>query len=963
MLPTNRKTPRIRPAVMRPLSLAFAGRILRRGARSANMAALGRLAILALCLVFGVDASAQRKKETPQVDEITGLQGVHWDFGRDTDANSNKWPDGWQRHAGVGYPLYVDIKIAPRDPEIEKQFKKLDTAFIRSWPTIRKQFPDLPASPPAFPDSMVDRMIDRFLRVELDGGQAKVQTTQVKVSRLYQYRFTCDIMTQGLRHDTAFAELVFLDETGQVVASYPTKHVGGTSDWTTVAVDRLQPPVEAVSMLARLNVQRSEEGLEDIKGVIGFDNVRIDQYPQLQVATDDPLGVYVVGQPIEATARVMGLPIGASKVRFRLYSSEHELVAQRVVSVVRPREPRNDLPASSNKESISSELSWRVPRLDPGYYRVTAALEGNDTVSLATDSTLAVVDRLVDGPPHGSFGWTLPKGNQGIDPREIAPWLAKLGVAWVKYPCWLAPTDNASAEDVATIFSKLQDSGIQTVGMLDLPPTDQVPNYNLRGRRDLVAAQLFRDIAVWQPLLEPVMTRLTLKVRTWQLGGDRDHSFLGRPRLRDSIRQISTGLQGFGQPIDVAISWPWLEEELGPGESSWQAICRSSDPPLGADELDAYLTLGETGSRAEGPRTWLLLDPASKTGYDREARIRDLVLRMATVRSHRVQAAFVSRPRDPEHGLLRPDGRPDDLLLPWRTTSRLIGNLRHVGSLQLRSGAQNQVFAGSDRAVLMVWSAEPTEEVIYLGKEVSAVDVWGRVTKLKNEQQNGQTVQRVKIGRTPTFIIGADPTLLAFRMSVALDRSSLDSLLGQVQKLGVTFTNPTRDGLAGEMAVVQPQSWTIQRGRRGWEALGGRNQTQKFNVILGNSTTIGRYEIPIRFELQTVPNKRITVYRWVNVGPEGLDLKVDTRLQAGDELRVRVEMTNRSLRTQQYDCMLFPPGERQYQRRFIKIKPGETIRTTFYWANGSELIGKRMLLRAVEQEGRRVVNYAIDVNR
>lgn len=961
----------------------YTGGILRAAVRFANTGPFGRrpairfalLPVVALALAILPSASRGRAAEltaaepsAAESDEtlsFNDLRGVRWGFGRETDRNQDKWPDGFQKTKGIGYPNYIKIGIVPRDPEIETEFKRIDQAFVRGWQAFyarfHTRFPTLPAFPPSLPDSTVDAIVDRYLSIILDGGQAKVLTPPVEVSRLYQYRFKCEIMTRGLRHDSALAELVFLDANGQEIQSFPTRKIGGTTTWTTVQVDRLQPPPGATSVIVRLMVQRAEDGLEDIRGEIGFDSLRIDQYPQLQVTTNEPLGIYFAGQPVEATARVMGLPIGASKVRFRLYSSDDLEIATRLVSVVDPK--RNRKAPDAIDGSVSSDLTWRLPRLENGYYRIAASLEGKQTSTLSTDSTFAIIDQLVPGPPHGSFGWTLADGHQGIKPRDLAQWLAKLGVAWVKYPCWLAPEDDASSEYVAMIFSKLQDSGIQTVGMLDVPPDDQVKLYNLRGRREMVASQLFRDTAVWQPLLEPIMTRLTLKVRTWQLGADRDHSFLGRPRLRESVKKISLGLQGFGQPIDVAISWPWLETQLGPGESSWQAICRSSDPGLGADELDAFLGINEVSARADGPRTWLLLDPVSRDRYDRDSRIRDLILRMATVRNHRVQAAFVSDPRDPAQGLLRTDGRPSELLLPWRTTSRLIGNLRNVGSLQLRSGAANAVFADANRAVMMVWSAKPSEERIYLGENVKSVDAWGRETELPIEMDRGQAVQRVKIGPIPTFLVGADPTLLAFRMSVALDRNQLDSLLGQVQPLTVSFTNPTREGLVGDLTVMPPQAWTMDDPKRDWETLGGRSNSATFNVVLGNSAKIGMYEVPIRFDIQTVPPKRITVHRWINVGPKGLEINVETRLSQGNELQVQIEITNRSDRSLSYDCMLFPPPGRQYQRRFLTVKSGETIRRSIFWSDGADLVGQKMLLRAVEQDGRRVVNFEIDVRR
>ncbi|TWU58844.1 hypothetical protein Poly51_16240 [Rubripirellula tenax] len=915
------------------------------------------LAATAVAQSLPADSSTD---ENQLVASLTKLESYSWTFGRRDDPDFQGTPKGWKQRIGDGFPKYVGYQIVPRDEDFGQRMRQIDTELVRMWSSLRPRFPSLPALPP----SISDMTVDRYLRIDLDGGQLMAQSPTIEASRMFQYRFSADIMTQGLRHDSARAELIFLDERGDEIAAHSTDRITGTTKWTTYRVDLVRPPVGAKAMQVRVHVQRSDDGLEDIRGTIGFDNLRIDQYPQLQITTNQSRGVYRVGESITTTAKIMGLPSGDSTIQFALLDHAGRAIAKQQLSA-RHGNLQSASKSSSKKPVVSpdSEVTWALPRLEPGFYRVAASIVGKQTSTLSTEVTLVVIDDLVGGPPHGPFGWTLPRGSRSASPRELATWLSSLGVAWVKYPCWIAPDDTASAEEVAALLSRLQDSGLQTIGMLDAPPESQIPKYQLRGRRDIVAAQVFRDVNTWQPLLEPIMTRLTLKVRTWQLGGDRDFSFLGRPRLQESIQQISTGLQGFGQPIEVAISWPWLEEELHSKEASWQAVCRSSDPPLAAHELDAFLELGESQSRGDGPRTWLLLDPINKSGYDRDARIRDLVLRMATVRSHRVQAAFVSDPYDPQNGLLRPSGRPDELLLPWRTTSRLIGNLRKTGSLQLQSGAQNAVFVGGDRAVLMLWSAEPAVEKIYLGDNVQMIDVWGRVTDLPIQPDPIQPCQHVSIGRVPIFIVGADPSLLAFRMSVELQPKQLDSLLGQVQSLSVKFANPTRDSLVGTVRILTPESWSISSPIRNWETLSGRSTSESFDVVLGNTAKIGDYDVPLQFELETVPPKLITVHRNLSVGPEGLEIKITTRLLRGNEMRVQIEMTNRSTRAQSYDCLLFPPPGRQYKRRFVTIQPGEMIRREIFWPDGDELVGKRMLLRSVEQDGNRVLNYPIDVTR
>lgn len=138
---------------------------------------------------------------------------------------------------------------------------------------------------------------------------------------------------------------------------------------------------------------------------------------------------------------------------------------------------------------------------------------------------------------------------------------------------------------------------------------------------------------------------------------------------------------------------------------------------------------------------------------------------------------------------------------------------------------------------------------------------------------------------------------------------------------------------------------------------------ETYQVVLSNTAKIGDYDCPIQLEVETIPPKLITVYRKVQVGPDGLEVKAVTRLLRGGELRVEIELINRGATALSYECMLWPPAKRQYKRRFIKIEPGQTMRREFYWPDGAELIGQKMLLRAIEQNGQRVLNYSIDITR
>ncbi|EMI51766.1 hypothetical protein RSSM_06786 [Rhodopirellula sallentina SM41] len=83
----------------------------------------------------------------------------------------------------------------------------------------------------------------------------------------------------------------------------------------------------------------------------------------------------------------------------------------------------------------------------------------------------------------------------------------------------------------------------------------------------------------------------------------------------------------------------------------------------------------------------------------------------------------------------------------------------------------------------------------------------------------------------------------------------------------------------------------------------------------------------------------------------------------GERLRVKIEMTNHTRRNANFDCLLFAGSDRQYERRVLAVAPNETAERNIDWAEGKNLIGKRLLLRAIEQEGNRVINYTFEVTR
>jgi hypothetical protein len=875
-----------------------------------------------------------------------------WEFGRDEDVDFDGWPEKWRRHQDRDHPAYLPIRIVAHDEGLLRLAQAADLKLLQSWPSIQSMIPGLPQLPP----SVADAIADRYFRIELDGGWAMVQSPPVTVDPLYRYRLELSIKTESLVFDHAYAELVFLNAKNEVIGQFPTKPFTGSTEWTSIRSDLVPVPIGAVSVGARLIVRPMKIASEsDIKGAAGFDQIVIRKLPQMRVTTDQRLAVYDVGDRPQIDVRVLGLDDGLAHVQFSVRDVDGNEVATHRMQF--------ENIVSNSEAAIEGVAQWELPELPPGYYVIHSLLGSIERPSLSSETTIAILASLPSATRSGPYGWTLPRlTNTDVDIKRIPDWLERLGVSVVKYPCWVAPDDRTELDNVAWFVGRLEEKEIRPVGMLDFPPESVLAKIDERERREPYAANFFRDAAVWQPLLEPVMTRLSLKVRTWQLGADNDTSFLGRPQLKQTIKSIGRELQGFGQPIGVSFSWPWVEPLPPSSERSWAAINLSTSIPLAADELDAYLQNQNVaeGATRDKVETWVTLDPLDASAYSRDTRITDLVLRMTTVRGYAVPATFVTNPLDPKRGLLRSDWRPNELLLPWRTTATLLADLSRVGNLQMRNGSSTIVLADEDRTSIVVWNPKKTTEQIYLGDSIRQVDVWGNTKVPKKQVVDRKPIHLIDVGPVPTFLIDVDPVLVAFRMSTRLVEKTLDSLLGRPQTVSLEFNNPTREAMSGEVRLKPRDDWQVDSRPQSFDLSAGRVTTHTFDVSLRNSAKIGDAPLEFEFILRTQPLRRFAVTRSLHVGPEGLDIEVTTRM-AGEELLVSLTMTNHTDKDQLYDCMIFPPGGRQYQRRQVTIPAGETIKRLFPWADGQSLLGQRMLLRAVELNGDRVLNQLVDI--
>src|SRR5262249_47303079 len=155
-------------------------------------------------------------------------------------------------------------------------------------------------------------------------------------------------------------------------------------------------------------------------------------------------------------------------------------------------------------------------------------------------------------------------------------------------------------------------------------------------------------------------------------------------------------------------------------------------------------------------------EPLPAGTYPLQSRVRDLIGRMIAAKQGGADVIFASQPFDNERGLMRRDGTPGELFLPWRTAAVMLSGCQYVGEFQLPNTSPNFVFARDGQAVVVVWNDKPTEESFYSEAGAKVVDVWGRSTPISDPTADGGG--KIQVGPWPVFVVGLNEHLARWRI-------------------------------------------------------------------------------------------------------------------------------------------------------------------------------------------------------
>jgi len=911
-------------------------------------------------------------------------------FDISADTNYDAWPDLWQRATGLEYPHYTQIAIAD-DPTAED---------------------------------------GRCLTIALDGGGAHLSSPEIPILPKFGYKLLARVRGEKMSHTEAVIVVQLQDSNGKLLQLETSEPIRASGEWVELAIGPFHAQQAGIDRaIIVIDAPRGKRG--DLQGQLDVDQIMLERLPSMKLTTGRPCNVYDNFNDIEIECTLSGIRDKSPRIRFQLLeaATNRELPGKSEILPLAAREISEDLLATQAKAaSVSNQIRgyegtayWKPKIEDYGFYKIRVEMLRDETNEAPTGNaadnspptaavsdydlqleprvlTLAILPPL-PRPAFGEFGWSLPAANRPLDFDALTRLLPNMGVHRVKMPVWYEKGDRARGEEIVRFAERLSSSGIELIGVLDNPLDG---NYEFRDTSvpSSIANVLLADPSFWQPKYEHIMTRLSLRLRWWQLGNDGDTSFYGYPELEDKLMTIRQHLFRFGQDVRVGLGWNWpnkdgLEPWKSPSKNpAWDYEQMSASPGLNSQQLLANMTHME---RTPAMR-WVLVtpevaapevaapevsealidedeSPESRMIRMHENRVREFVQQMVTAKMHGADGIFVANPFSGPHGLLNQDGTPGEMLLPWRTTANLLGGSHYLGRIQLPSNSSNEIFLGRDgELVMIVWNEEPSTEKIYLGEEVKVVDAWG---KQQNFPTDAQGRVELKVGRRPSFVLGLNRAIAEWRMSIAFDQVRIPSVFSKAHPNLIRGTNSFRQGVTGKYSIHVPvpssevSSSVVSGGHENpndrnedWNILPHRGElaissSQPFELPIRielSEATYGPQPVRIDFEIDGDKRYKFSAWRQLYVGLGDIQISIQSKLDDQGALIVEQHMVNTGPEAADFKCLLYAPPRRRKRTQVVML--GADGNTKIYkYPNGEELIGQVLKLRAEQIDGSRVLVY------
>lgn len=888
-----------------------------------------------------------------------------WDFQRDGDNNLDLWPDNWKRTVSREFPKYLPVEIVARNPELDaasvEAGKSVGKVYV-GWKRGRLPSKVVLESLPPEIDKLFDKAIDRCLEMRVDGGSINICSPTITIEPRFYYSMQLDMQCVGLSDHRVWAQLEILDEKENVISTTATQQLSGDVPWRSLEINALQerPMPNARKGRVRLMVEGPKSS--SAQGVVHVDRIRIWKVPRIRMTLDRAANIFTDGESVRVRVVATGLSEENRVVQFQLLDRHGKKLEEAAVRFERPKD--KELLVSTelaelgmeefNELEVDGEAIWNPNVRDPGFYSVRVELGRAANQTLYRVVSLAIINSDTSSG-KGRFGWSLTADSMPTDFHHLPTLAQQAALGWIKIPVWYDPHDLEKSDDYAWLIDRLQNLGLRCIGVLDLPPKNIRSTFSTSGTAN--AAQLFQDPDLWQPHLDPVLSRMSLSLVLFQLGSDKDLSFQGYSNLSKRLNDIRKHLQEFGQDIQVGLPWNWLD--IGPVNINTPSdfITLRTTPPLSSEELESYVQL--LGQDAH--MRWISVEPLDSRRYPADHRIQNLVERMLVAARFRVEAAFIPEPIHEHTGMMLADGSPTILFLPWRTLAYHLTGAQYIGSFALRGGTTNYIFEREGEAILIGWNNTKTTEQLYLGEDIRLCDLWGNSQVPETVVDGSFKEQVVEFGNEPVVITGLSLPVARWRISFKL--SNYDNQVpGAARfKLKAAFSNGFDQSVVGSLELFAPELIHNSSVKKPFDLTNRQDVELPIDLNLRPDASTGKQLVTAIFDIQSGSQYRFRVFHPLYIGAQDIEVELSYEVDPDGNLVIRQDLVNNTDRKLDFECTLFAPDRVHVRQQLLQIPPGRVTRY-YRLEKAAELKGKTVWLRCQQLDNGRFLNYRTNVD-
>ena len=302
-----------------------------------------------------------------------------WDFGPADDRDFDRWPDGWLRRRGPGFPAFVPVQIERAD----------DGAAA--------------------------------LRFTANGGAAAAYSPPIALPRRQALRLAARIAAAGLETGAAVLSLSLLDRDQVRIARFLAEPVSGDGD-RRAEIGPIPPTPGAAWAVVGCHLVPGEA--PGLAGSAAFADLRLTAEPHLTIALAPPGPMAAVGDALTVRIDLGGATTGTPPAATLAIRDAADPGGAEVRAV----------PLTPGDGGVAGRTRFTPP--EPGLWGFTATVRHAGRTLTRTATVAAAEIGNGGGTPNAApsrFGWTLAAAPPA-DAGAVADDAAAAGAGWVRWP-------------------------------------------------------------------------------------------------------------------------------------------------------------------------------------------------------------------------------------------------------------------------------------------------------------------------------------------------------------------------------------------------------------------------------------------------------------------------------------------------------------------------------------------------